>query len=340
MSSKKILARFTFILMTCSSLSLAQGSEPTSTSSLGGQIILSVKGGLKEPVLVLLDHSGSKKDQRTFTDLRGNFEFRNVPKGSYNIRVRLVGFENVNYPVDVPGTPYVFIFLNGSARSAGGPAALGGNRVVDIRQLTADIPKQALREYQKAVKKTRDNNTEAAIERLEKSIQIAPDFYNAHLGLGQEYRKTGRLDAAEKELTRAFALNPREVTPLIQLGEINLDKNNFKQAADVLSQAIRVEPGSAIAHYPLGRARYKLSEYAEAEQAFTRAALLDKDFEAAELMLLHAYVRQGKLRAALSGMDALLQKNPGNSRNPALGKFRAEVVAALANLKQGTQKQK
>src|SRR2546425_3608555 len=103
---------------------------------------------------------------------------------------------------------------------------------------------------------------------------------------------------------------------------------------------IRVEPGSAIAHYALGRARYKLSEYAEAEQAFTRAALLDKDFEAAELMLLHVYVRQGRLSAALSRMDALLQKNPGNSRNPALEKFRSEVVTALPSLKQGAEKQK
>ena len=225
MSSKKILARFTFILMTCSSFSLAQGSEPASTSSLGGQIVLSVKGGLKKPVLVLLDHSGSKKDQRTFTDLHGNFEFRNVPKGSHYIRVRLEGFENVNYPVDVPGTPYVFIFLNGKR----GPRASRSGWEACCRHPTIE-------------------------------------------GLGQAW--------------------------------------------------------------------YRLSEYAEAEQALARAALLDQDFEAAELMLLHAYVRQGKLRAALSGMDALLQKNPGNSRNPALGKFRAEVVAALANLKQGTQKQK
>src|SRR5206468_5856322 len=280
MFSNNILVRFAFVLMTCSSFGLAQRSESDSAFAVGGQIVLSVNGGLKEPVLVLLDHSGSKKDQRTFTDLHGNFEFPTVPKGSYYIRVRLVGFENVNYPVDVPGTPYVFIFLNGSARSARGPAALGGNRVVDIWQLTANIPKQALKEYEKAVQELKDHNTERAIERLKKSIKLAPDFYNAHLGLAQEYRKTGRLVAAEKELTRAFALNPREVTPLIQLGEINLDKNNFKQAADVLSQAIRVEPGSAIAHYALGRARcYKLSEYAEAEQAFTRAALLDKDFE-------------------------------------------------------------
>src|SRR2546427_7541856 len=289
---------------------------------------------MKEPVLVLLDHSGSKKDQRTFTDLHGNFEFRNVPKGSYNIRVRLEGFQNVNYPVDVPGTPYVFIFLNGSA--ARGPAALGGNHVVDIRQLTANIPKQALKEYEKAVREIKDHNTQRAIERLEKSIQLAPDFYNAHLGLAQEYRKTDRLDAAAQELTRASALNPREATPLIQLGEIYLEKNNFERAADVFSQATRIEPGSAVAHYALGRARYRLSEYAEAEQAFTRAALLDKDFEAAELMLLHAYVRQGKLSAALSGIDALLQNSP----NPALEKFKSEVVAALANLKQAAEKQK
>src|SRR5881397_269565 len=179
-----------------------------------------------------------------------------------------------------------------------------------------------------------------AIERLEKSVKVAPDFYNAHLGLAQEYRKNGGLDAAEHELTRAFELNPREGTPLIQLGEMYLDKNNFERAAEVLSQAIRVEPGSAIAHYALGRARYKLSEYAEAEQAFTRAVLLDKDFEAAELMLLHAYVRQGKLSAALSGIDALLKKSPGSSPNRALEKFRSEVVAAMANSKQGAEKQK
>ena len=332
----RILARFTFVVMTCSSLGLSQRSESASAFAVGGQIVLSVHGRLKEPLLVLLDHSGSKKDQRTFTDLHGNFEFHNVPQGSYNIRLRLEGFENVNYPVDVPGTPYVFIFLNGSAVSARRRHAVGGNQIVDIRQLTANIPKQALKEYERAVREIKDHNTQRAIERLEKSIKLAPDFYNAHLGLGQEYRKTDRLDAAEHELTRAFELNPREGTPLIQLGEIYLEQNNFERAAEVLSQAVRVEPGSAIAYYALGRARYRLSEYAEAELAFTRAALLDKDFEGPELMLLHVYVRQGKLSTALSRIDALLQKNP----NPSLEKFRSEIVAALAKSKQGAGKQK
>src|SRR5437773_12402033 len=151
MSLKRILVRFTFILMTCSSFGLAQRSEPASTSAVGGQIVVS-EGGLKRPVEVLLDHSGAKNDRQTFTDSRGNFEFRNVPNGSYNIRVRLEGFENVNYPVDVPG-------------------------------------------------------------------------------------------------------------------------------------------------------------YAEAEQAFTRATLLDNEFRAPELMLLHVYVRQGKLSAALSHIDALVRKS-------------------------------
>src|SRR6266516_5755324 len=128
--------------------------------------------------------------------------------------------------------------------------------------------------------------------------------------------------------------------PSVQLGEIYLEKNDFERAAEVLSQAVRVESGSAIAYYCLGRARYRLSEYAEAEQAFSRAALLDKDFEGPELMLLHAYVRQGKLSAALSGIDALLKKSSGSSPNRALEKFRSEVVAAMANSKQGAEKQK
>ena len=107
----------------------------------------------------------------------------------------------MNYPVGVPATPYVFIFLNG--RSARGPAALGGNRVVDIRQLTANIPKRALKEYEKAVQELKEGNTQRGVERLQKSIKLAPDFYNAHLGLGQEYRKTGRLDAPKRNLLAA-----------------------------------------------------------------------------------------------------------------------------------------
>jgi hypothetical protein len=57
-------------------------------------------------------------------------------------------------------------------------------------------------------------------------------------------------------------------------------------------------------------------------------------------MLLHAYVRQGKLSAALSGVDVLLQKNRGNNPNPALEKFRSEVVVALVNSEKDAKKQK
>src|SRR5881628_3646712 len=162
MLSNQIVVRFTFVLMTCSSLGLAQRSEPASTSAVGGQIVISGKSSPKDPVLVLLDHSGSRHEQRTSTDLHGYFEFHNVPQGSYTIRVRLEGFENVNYPVDVPGTPYVFIFLNGSAVHS---HSLGGDHIVDVRQLTAKIPKQALKEYEKAVQELKDRNTPRAVER-------------------------------------------------------------------------------------------------------------------------------------------------------------------------------
>src|SRR5207247_9463988 len=140
---------------------------PASTSDVGGQIVVS-EGGLKRPVPVLLDHSGAKSDRRTFTDLHGNFEFRNVPEGSYNIRVGLEGFENVNYPVDVPGTPYVFIFLNGSAVHGRGPNALGGNHIVDVRDLRTEMPKQALKEYEKARQEMKEHKKKDSIERKDK----------------------------------------------------------------------------------------------------------------------------------------------------------------------------
>jgi len=65
-SLNQILVRFTFILKTGSSFGLTQRSESASTSAVARQTVLSVNGGLKEPVLVLLDHSGFKNDERTY----------------------------------------------------------------------------------------------------------------------------------------------------------------------------------------------------------------------------------------------------------------------------------
>src|SRR5438876_890408 len=48
--------------------------------------------------------------------------------------------------------------------------------------------------------------------------------YFACLAVNPQSGKTDRLDAAAQELTRAAELNPREGTPLIQLGEIYLEK--------------------------------------------------------------------------------------------------------------------
>src|SRR5438093_13394120 len=133
MSLKRILVRFTFILMTCSSFGLAQRSEPASTSAVGGQIVVS-EGGLKRPVPVLLDHSGAKSDRRTFTDLHRNFEFPNVPHGSYNIRIGLERFGNLHSPVDVPGAPYVSIFLHRTAVPLRGPTPLRGQHSLALHQ--------------------------------------------------------------------------------------------------------------------------------------------------------------------------------------------------------------
>src|SRR5262249_7251329 len=148
MSFSQILVRFTFILMTCfTCLPPGLAQQSGSVSTVGGQIVLSATGGLRKPVPVLLDHFGAQNHQWTQTDLRGHFEFHNIPPGSYYIRVEFEGFQNVKYRVDVPGTPYVSIFLNRRAvlvHRADTSNALSGSQVVDIRQLSANIPKQAI----------------------------------------------------------------------------------------------------------------------------------------------------------------------------------------------------
>ena len=72
----RILVGFSLVLMTCSSFGLAQRPDLASISALSGQIVLSGNGGMKKPLPVLLDQSGSTNERRTRTDSHGNFEDR------------------------------------------------------------------------------------------------------------------------------------------------------------------------------------------------------------------------------------------------------------------------
>jgi tetratricopeptide (TPR) repeat protein len=141
-----------------------------------------------------------------------------------------------------------------------------------------------------------------AIEELELAIRASPDEPNVHLGLGYLFWKAKRNTEAEREFRRDLELAPDDFQALTYLADIELQKehldnaqqllqtvlaktktiqrawldmgiicartNRSAEAVDAFTQAIRLEPKRADAHYRLAKLYQSLGRKADAAQEF------------------------------------------------------------------------
>ncbi len=266
--------------------------------------------------------------QTTRTLSFGNFSFKNVPRGQYFIHVNIEGFREVKQRVWVTGQMWVDVALYEIpevVETGGGSADL---HRVDAVTLAMRHPEEAVEEHEKSLRDSAKGDTKRAIERLEKALRLAPDFYEARNNLGVQYQKSGRLDDAESEFRRAHELNRNAAQPLINIGSLWLEQGDFQPALVVLREAVRLEGRSPAALYYLGYALYKLEQLDEAENLLIRALELDRA-STTRLMLANVYRQQQKYDRALDQLEAYLEENPEGEERDAVGALRSSLLKQL-----------
>jgi Flp pilus assembly protein TadD len=298
---------------------------------------------------VRLETSTTQLINTTYTDSIGNFEFRNLQPNSYFITVNAYGFQPVRQLVDVLGAgggiTNVSLFLERSDAERPGPARAvdaADPDIIDVSQLKENFPKKAVQNYDKSVEETKKGREANAIKLLEEAIQIAPNFFRAHLDLGLLYQKAKRFEDAEREYNRSREISPKNAQALINLGSLYIQQADFHekegrqvvgkfldQALDALEAAVRMSPRSSIGYYYLGSANLKSGFTEEAEAAFKKAEELDPNMSIARLMLANVYVMMNKLNEAVRYIDLYLQESPKAENRAALEELRAKLVKGL-----------
>ena len=267
--------------------------------------------------------------------LRGDndFQFLGIVNGLYNIHVKVDGFVEVQQSLEVMGGPnFVDVVLrekDETIRANGGFAGDNPN-VVDVAALAAKHPAEAVEEYEKSLEDVQKGDTKRAVERLEKAVRLAPEFFQARNNLGLQYEKQLRYEDAEGQFRQAHALNRNEAQPLINLGNLWLEQNDFAPAAIVLREAVRLAPGSSAAHYYLGSALYKTAALEESERVLIRALELDTGAPGARLMLVNVYMQQQRYKPALEQLEWYLENNPDGEDRKAVEELRDRILKLLA----------
>jgi tetratricopeptide (TPR) repeat protein len=308
-----------FITVTAS----AQG-----VNTLQGKVTTPNGSAPVQPVKVSLTFNG-RRIYESFTDLAGNFSFNGLSNGTYHLTAEGDGvtFATTSVPAEVTafGRGSQLFTQNIQLRPKRTAALPRAGVVSAFKQ---DVPKAARETLERAKKMASQGKAELSLSLMREAIKVFPEFFEAHLELGNALLQTGNLEEAITELDQARKINPNDERTYQSFGLVLMQQQKYQIAVAVFAEASRLNPTNPL--NPLMRAIALIHQastidpstsataasdreflLSRAEVALTQASeLSDKKLTADHLSLAMFYKMKGDRARAADELEQYLRKNP------------------------------
>jgi tetratricopeptide (TPR) repeat protein/TolB-like protein len=159
------------------------------------------------------------------------------------------------------------------------------------------------------------NNRWKASGEFRKVIQLDPTFQDAYKWLGDLLVNSPRrlYDQAIQAYLKAVELAPDYAEALVGLGDARQAKGQYDEAIAEYQKALALEPENARVHYGLGKIYYNEKQmYHEAVAEYQRAIQLDPRFLEAHLSLGEIYEEKGLYGEAVARYTHVLSVEPNH----------------------------
>jgi tetratricopeptide (TPR) repeat protein len=301
---------------------LAQGGN-----TLQGRVIAPTGTQPPNPVRVTLTFNG-RPIYETFTDLSGRFSFGGLSKGTYKLTAEGDGtsFETTSVEAEVSAF--------GSAQNFTQNIQLlpkrspQGQRVGVVSAFSQDVPKAARDTLERAQKLSQEGKGPLALALIQEALKLFPQYFEAHLALGNELLQTGRFDEAIVSLERARQINPNDERVYQSFGLVLMRQKKYAVAVAVFAEASRLNPtnpvnalmrATALIHHA-SMIDASASEKAAADRAYfldraevalTQASnLSNKKLSADHLTMAMFYEMKNERERAANELEQYLRKAP------------------------------
>jgi tetratricopeptide (TPR) repeat protein len=182
----------------------------------------------------------------------GEFEFRQMPYGSYLVTVTNARDETVYQGnVNVRGAPEPFII-----RLPNDEKPRPGSGTISVRQLQHPPARKAFEALRAGQKFAETGDNEKAVESIERAIAISPDYADAWVNLGARHIGMGRYRQAIVETRHAIELAGPSAMTLCNIAFAQSLLGSQDEARQSAEEALRLRPDDAHAHYVLGLILY------------------------------------------------------------------------------------
>ncbi len=317
----KLALSLLLLLASFSSIAAQQGG-----SVLEGKVITPSGTQPNTPVRVKLTFNG-RPIHETFTDLSGRFTFPGLKSGTYQLMAEGDGltFETTTVTADIPafgGSGQGFtqdIQLRPiSHKSNNGPGV--------VNAFTQNVPAAAKQALEAGLKLAEEGKAPAAIESMRKAIQIFPEYFDAHLQLGNVFLKTDQLQDAIAELDKAREVNPNDERAYQSFGLLLMKQRNYAVAVVVFAEAARLNPenpvnavmrATALIHQAAGSEDERSHLLSRAEVALSQASTLSENKLRPDSMTMALfYELKGEPERAATELESYLKKTPLKNPEP------------------------
>jgi tetratricopeptide (TPR) repeat protein len=149
---------------------------------------------------------------------------------------------------------------------------------VAVSSTSLNAPKKAREAYQSGLKAMRSGRMEAALKDLQRAIAGYPEYASAWLELGRVRQRLGSTQTAREAWKKALELDPKLAGAFVELGLDAGLAHDWKMATAYLDQGLRRDP----VNYPEAWfgdavAHYYLGEFDSAEKSAREAVRLDPE---------------------------------------------------------------
>lgn len=250
-------------------------------STIEGSVYDSNGNPLSDVFMELLNSDGQML-QRARTDGTGRYRFDGLPDGRYSVRAMAFNkdFFDETKPVVIQtqnirgGEGSTTVQLDFYLKPARLPFADKSLGVI----FAQEVPPNAKRAFETAVKQLEKENIEMGIEGLNEAISFFPNYFDAIHRMGQELYGAKRYKEAVPYFLKATQINQKSITSLYFLGLSlhNLGPEYNKAALTALNQALVFAPASMQVLLGVGTVERAMGKFADAEKHLLLAKKVSK----------------------------------------------------------------
>lgn len=277
----------------------------------------------------LVSGTSGAQVEELFTNDRGEATFLNVSLGNYHVSVSGQGIRTTqsdSFEVDErKSTQSIMVRVQPDAESSAGKASGATVSAADLK-----VPKKASKEFDKATQLIAKQDWQAAIDQLNKTLAIYPDYAQAYNNLGVVYAHLGDANKEREALQKAVAANNHFGPALVNLARLEIKEQNFAAAEGHLNQATAIDPTDTRSLTLLAQVQLLDHHYQEAIASAVKVHSMSHDSDAmVHYIAARAWERLNRLADAVTELKLFLTEEPSGDRANAARQEMAAIEKQL-----------